>query len=96
MRIVVVVAGANALAHRLIAAAGSTCHATPVEFAEQSFSRRLRVAMHRNPDWHLITDLCRLDIDLRDHGAGGDQLAFLGRPLRQARAESDDAIAFRD
>ena len=96
MRIVMVIAGANALPHRVGAAAGPRLPPASIELVEQLFRGRLRIAMHRNLDRHLITDLSRLDIDLRNHGAGGNQFAFLGRPLRQARAEGDNAIAIRD
>ena len=91
-----VVAGADAFTHRVIAAAGSRLYPAPVELAEQCFRGRSRIAMHRNLDRHLITDPSCLDVDLRDYGLRGDQLAFLGRPLRQTGAEGDDAIAFRD
>jgi hypothetical protein len=59
-----IVAGADALAQRLIVTARPRLRAAPVELAEQSFRRRLRVSMHRNLDRHLIADLSRLDIDL--------------------------------
>ena len=44
-------------------------------------------------DRHLVAELARLDVDLRHHGAGGDQLAALGGPVRQAGAEGEDEIA---
>jgi hypothetical protein len=40
--------------------------------------------------------IARLDVDLRHHGAGRDQLAALRGPVRQAHAEADDEIALRD
>ena len=89
-----IVATADALARRGAAAARSGGHAAPVEFREQGFRRHLGVAKHCDLDRHLIAKLCCLDVDLRDDGAGRDQLAFLGRPLRQAGAEGDDAITF--
>ena len=52
--------------------------------------------MHRVLDRHLVSEFRRLDIDLRDHGAGSDQLALLGGPLRETRAESENEVALRD
>ena len=68
-----IVASANALAHRVAAAAAFRArHAAPVEFRQQLLRRRPRVAVHRVLDRHLVSEFRRLDIDLRDHGAGSD------------------------
>ena len=85
----VIVAGANALAHAR-RCGGPALAGLPraVEFDQQGLRRRLGVAMHRVLDRHLIAELRHIDIDLRDHGARRDQLAFLRRPLRKACAES--------
>ena len=96
MRTVVVVADADALAHGFVAPARQRFCSAPVKFRKQRFRRRLRIAMDRNLNWHLITELARLDIDLRDHRAGSDQLASFSCPLRQTRAEGKDAVALRN
>ena len=89
-----IVAGANPLAHCVAAAAGfGRLQASAVELDKQSLRRRACVAMHGMLDRHLIAELRRLDIDLRDHGAGRDQLAALGRPLRETCAEAENEIA---
>ena len=95
MREVMIVAGADALAHRVAAAAG-LAHAAPIEFRQQGLCRRLGVAMHGKLHRHLIAELRHLDVDLRHHRARRDQLALLGGPLREARAEPENEIAFRD
>src|SRR5262249_38912468 len=97
VREMMVVAGANAPAHRVAASTSLDArHAAPVEFGQQRLRRRPRVAVHGMLDRHLVAELRRLDVDLRDYGAGGDQLALLGGPLCETHAETENEIAVRD
>ena len=90
-----IVAGADALAHCVIAATGFAASSL-TKLRQQCFRGRLGVAMHRKLHRHLIAQFRHVDIDLRHHGAGRDQLALLGGPLRQAGAERQNKIALRD
>ena len=45
---------------------------------------------------HLFASCDAIDIDLGDGGTGGDEVAALGGPLREAGAEREDQIALRD
>src|ERR1700688_881854 len=93
-----IVARANALAHRIVAATTlfGTCDTAPVERCQQRFRRRPRVAVHRMLDGHLIAELGHIDIDLCDDRTGGDQLALLSSPLRKTCTEAENKIALRD
>jgi hypothetical protein len=56
-----IVTGANALAHRTAAAATfGARHAAPVEFRQQRLGRRPRVAVHRVLDRHLVAEFRRV------------------------------------
>src|SRR5580704_4925437 len=96
MRKVMIVAGDDSSAHRIVTTGRPGLHIAPIELDQYRFRRRFGISLHRERNRHLIAELWPFDIDLRDYGATRDQFALLGGPLRQARAEREDEIAFRD
>src|SRR5262249_17871876 len=92
-----VVATTDARPHGIGATAPSRRrYAERRERRDKGFRRRFRVAVHRVLDRHLITELRHFDVDLRNDGAGGDELAALGGLWREARSEPGNEIALSD
>src|SRR3972149_6864572 len=70
-----VIARTDALARAVIAAARCCArHAKSAKLSQQGPGGRFRVAEQSMLHRHLVAQLRRLDIDLRDAGAGRDQL----------------------
>jgi hypothetical protein len=93
---VVVVAVTDARPNVIAAAALRIGRAAPCQLGQQCLRGRLRVTVHRMLDRHLVAQLGSFDVDLRNRRAGRDEPAPLGRPLREARAESGDEVALGD
>ena len=88
VRKMMVIAGANPIAHGVAAAATGFAGS---EFDKQSLRGYTCVAMHGGYDAHLITELRPINIDLRDRRARRDQLASFGIciPLRKTCTKAD-------
>ena len=86
----------HALARRFVAPPLARTGAAAVQLGQQCLRRDPGVGLNGMLDGHLVSQPRRIDIDLRNRGTRGDQLAALGRPVRQARAEGDDEVALAD
>src|SRR5215470_4069077 len=92
-----VVAGTDALSHGIGSAARLRAgYAAACKRGRQGLRSRLGITMHCMLNRHLVAELRQLDVNLCDRRTGGDELAPLSGPLREARSETSDEIALAD
>ena len=91
---VVVVPPVDAFARLLAAPTHTRVDCSLIKLGQNGLCCHPGIGKDRMLDRRLVSEFGRLDVHLRHHGAGRDQLAPLRGPMIQARTERDYEVTF--
>src|SRR5262245_4141061 len=64
----------------------------PIKLGDHGLRRNACISKYGDIGRRMVAKLGCINVDLRQRGSGGDQLAVFGGPMREAHSEPDDEV----